>query len=697
MIKAALRKQTPQIKIGNTKVSRLGLPRYNWHDLYHLTLTLSWPVFFAVIIAVYLGANTLFALAYLVDDNGIRNARPGSFSDAFFFSVETMATVGYGIMSPNSLYSHIVSMTEVLTGMLGFAMSTGLMFARFSRPRPCLLFSEVAVIYPFNGVPTFMIRVANKRHDLIIDPAVRMSFLLLNEVSKAGDNFLRFHDLKLIRDRAPVLALSWTVMHVIDESSPFYGHTAETLNDCTIIVSFSGLNETMLQTIQAHKAYSAADIRWEEKFVDILSITPDGERSIDYSRYHDVESVIKTGGEQTKVSAANRPNLAPPLSLPSMLGLFLKIGTIGFGGGMAVIAIMEQEFVQKRRQLPAEEFLHAVGMAEILGSFAPNAAFFLGYRRYGLFGALASVAVFLLPSIMIVIFLSFLYSRYHAIPALQGVMVGLGPVVIALILAAAWSMGRKALTGWPAVVFAVAGALAGAYKVNAIWVLLTAGIIGLLVGRKRLVKGSDQKRPNANTEAPPPLKTGGMALLALPAAGASVAQASLATVGLIFLKIGLVFFGGGFVLIPVLHQQLVEHLHWLTPQEFLDGVAISNLTPGPISVLATFTGYHLLGVSGAVLATVALLTPSMILMTVICIAYERLKNSSQAQDFLAAVAPTVVGLVASAALLLWHSAIPSWRALLLLTVALVLLVRFKWHPAFVLAVGAALAALGAIP
>jgi chromate transporter len=171
----------------------------------------------------------------------------------------------------------------------------------------------------------------------------------------------------------------------------------------------------------------------------------------------------------------------------------------------------------------------------------------------------------------------------------------------------------------------------------------------------------------------------------------------LATVGLIFLKIGLVFFGGGFVLIPVLHQQLVEHLHWLTPQEFLDGVAISNLTPGPISVLATFTGYHLLGVSGAVLATVALLTPSMILMTVICIAYERLKNSSQAQDFLAAVAPTVVGLVASAALLLWHSAIPSWRALLLMAVALVLLVRFKWHPAFVLAVGAALAALGAIP
>lgn len=696
MKKPALRKKTPQIKIGNTQVSKLGLPRYNWHDVYHLTLTLSWPVFLALICVFFLGVNALFALAYLANDGGIENARPGSFSDAFFFSVETMATVGYGIMSPKSLYSHIVSMTEIMVGMLGFAVATGLMFARFSRPRSRILFSDVAVIHPFNGVPTFMIRVANERHDLVVEPAVHMS-LLLNEVTREGDNFLRFHDLKLVRERTPILALSWTVMHVIDESSPFYGHTAETLSDCMIVVSFSGLNETILQTIQAHKVYSAADIRWGKKFVDILSITPDGERSIDYSRYHDIESVKKQGERKPEVSATTEEPLAPPLSLPSMLGLFLKIGAIGFGGGMAVIAIMEQEFVQKRRQLPAEEFLHAVGLAEILGSFAPNVAFFLGYRHYGLPGALVSVAAFLLPSITIVIFLSFLYSRYHAIPALQGVLVGLGPVVIALILAAAWSMGRKALTGWPAVVFAVAGAVTGAFKVNAIWVLLAAGIIGLLVGRKRLVKGSEQKHSNANTEEPSSPKTGDMAFLAFPAVGASVAAASFATVGLTFLKIGLVFFGGGFVLIPVLHQQLVEHLHWLTPQEFLDGVAISNLTPGPIAVLATFTGYHLQGVSGALLATVALLTPAMVLMAVICSAYERLKNSSQAQDFLAAVTPTVVGLVASAALLLWHSAIPSWRALLLMAVALVLLVRFKWHPAFVLAVGAALAALGAIP
>ena len=504
----------------------------------------------------------MFALAYLANDGGIENARSGSFSDAFFFSVETMATVGYGIMTPKSLYCHVVSMTEIMVGMLGFAVATGLMFARFSRPRSRILFSDAAVIHTFNGVPMLMIRVANERHDLVVEPVVHMS-LLLNEVTREGDNFLRFHDLKLVRERTPILALSWTIMHIIDESSPFYGHTAETLADCMVVVSFSGLNETILQTIQAHKVYNATDIRWGVKFVDILSINADGERIIDYSRFHEVESPDSRRVDTDQSEALQ-------MSLPRMLGLFLKIGAIGFGGGMAVVALIEQEFVQKRRQLTEQEFLHAVGLAEILGSFAPNAAFFLGYRRYGLPGALASVTAFMLPSVMLVIFLSFLYSRYHTIPALQEILLGLGPVVIALIFSVTWSMAHKALTNWTSVAFALTGVVTGAFQVNAIWVLVTAGTIGLLIGQKRLMIRSKQKGSNSNTEeeSSPP-KTGNMALLAFPVVGVSVAQASFATVGMTFLKIGLVFFGGGFVLIPVLHQQLVEHLHWLTPQEFL--------------------------------------------------------------------------------------------------------------------------------
>jgi chromate transporter len=389
----------------------------------------------------------------------------------------------------------------------------------------------------------------------------------------------------------------------------------------------------------------------------------------------------------------NKEHTATPLSLTRMAALFLKIGAIGFGGGMAVIALMEHEFVEKRKAIPAEEFIHGVGLGQVLGPFAVNAAFFVGYRGHGLPGAVAATVAFLLPSVTMVILLSFLYFRYHTIPALQGVLLGLGPVVIALILAAAWSMGKKVISGWPSVALILAGAVAGAFKLNPFWILLAAGALGLLLGRQHLMRKPAGKNPIRGTK----LKTVVPMLIAFPAAGAAAPTVSLVALGFAFLKVGAAFFGGGFILIPILHQRLVEQLQWLNPQEFLDGVAISNLTPGPIAVLATFAGFHLQGISGALLATAALFTPAMVLMLAICIGYERLKESSRVQDFLSGVSPAVAGLVASAALLLWRSAIPSWRALLLGAFALVLLVRFKWHPAFVLALGAALAATRMVP
>jgi chromate transporter len=409
--------------------------------------------------------------------------------------------------------------------------------------------------------------------------------------------------------------------------------------------------------------------------------------------------MTSSGGSSAAEAAQAGPR--PPLSLPRMLALFLKVGAIGFGGGMAVIALMEREFVENRRVLRAEEFLHGVGLSQILGPFAVNTAFFVGHRRHGLLGALAATVAFLLPSVGLVILLSFLYFRYHAIPALQGVLQGVGPVVIALILAAAWSMGRKALASVPAVLLALAGAGAGAFGLNAVWVLLAAGLLGLAVGRARF--GDKRGRNDAagageGSGARPPSPARGFVPLAAPmSAVAGVGSVSLTGLGLAFLKVGLVFFGGGFVLVPILHQQLVERLHWLGPQEFLDGVAISNLTPGPIAVLSTFAGYRLLGVPGALVATAALFAPALALMAIICLGYERLRDAERAYNFLAGVAPAVVGLVASAALVLWPSAILSWRALLLAAVALLLLVRFRWPPVLVLALGAGLAAAGLVP
>lgn len=386
------------------------------------------------------------------------------------------------------------------------------------------------------------------------------------------------------------------------------------------------------------------------------------------------------------------------VSLLRLLGLFLRIGAIGFGGGMAVIVLMERELVEERRLMPADEYLHGVGLSQVLGSFAVNAAFFVGYRRHGLMGGLASAAAFLAPSVAAVIGLSALYFHYHHVPALAGALAGLGPVVIALVLAAAWSMGRQAVTSYTAAVLALAALAAGIGRVNAVWVLLAAGAAGLLMDRRTAVSPPPADphgdapaggRPGANGLVPWWLVPG------LWPAG--VQAAGLGSLAWTFAKAGSVFFGGGFVLVPILRHQLVATLHWLTPREFLDGVAISNLTPGPIAVLATFAGYKLLGVGGALAATLGVFAPALVLMTVLSTTYTRFRESGRFHAFMSGVSPAMVGLVASAAALLWSSAMVSWRADALMALALVVLVRWRWHPAFVLAIGVLSSSLGWVP
>ena len=373
------------------------------------------------------------------------------------------------------------------------------------------------------------------------------------------------------------------------------------------------------------------------------------------------------------------------ISLVRLLAAFFKIGSIGFGGGMAVIALMEREFVQKRKLLTGEEFLHGVGLGQILGSFAVNAAFFVGYRLFGAAGGVLSASAFLMPSLALITALSHFYFRYHSIPALQGAVVGLGPVVIALILDAAWSLGRQVLRSPAAVCIAGAALAAGALKTNAVWVILVAGMVGLLLRNAR------PARPGANPG--PPART--LAAVAIPATIGPLSL--LGSTAMVFLKMGLVFFGGGFVLVPVLHHRLVTQLGWLNPREFLDGVAISNLTPGPIAVLATFAGYHVAGVAGALVATAALMAPAMGLMWLMSGQYERYRGDPRVQRFLSGVNPAVTGLILSAAVLLEGSAIGSWRGWILCGASLLLLRKFRWHPAFVLAIGSVAGYAGVLP
>lgn len=275
---------------GQFNVVRVGMFTPPWRDAYHAMLTMPWPLFFVCIGALYLGANVLFAVAYLLGGDTIANATPGSFTDAFFFSVQTMASIGYGAMHPQTLYADIVVTIESLVGLMGLAMATGLMFARFARPTARVMFSHYAVVSPFNGVPTLMFRAANQRRNRILDAQIQVT-LVQNEVTQEGHFMRRFEDVQLARSHSPIFALTWTVMHPIHPSSPFYNSNPEHLwqHDSELVVTLTGLDETFAQTIHARHSYTPDEILWDRHLVDIMGHTPDGRLAIDYSKFHDVE------------------------------------------------------------------------------------------------------------------------------------------------------------------------------------------------------------------------------------------------------------------------------------------------------------------------------------------------------------------------------------------------------------------------
>lgn len=265
----------------------LGAWHAYWRDPYHLMLTVPWTGFFCLVVGLYVGLNTLFALAYLAGGDGIANAQPGSFADAFFFSVQTLASIGYGAMYPKTLYANSLVTIEAIVSLISIAFLTGLAFARFSRPTARVLFSEVSVIMPYDGVPTLMFRAGNQRRNQILEAQLQV-FLMRNEVSREGYVMRRFHELKLLRSRTPSFTLSWTVMHPIDATSPLYGMTPEKLleTQTMIVASLSGIDETVMQVIHARHNYAAQDILWNNRLVDIFHDTPDGHRYLDYEDFH---------------------------------------------------------------------------------------------------------------------------------------------------------------------------------------------------------------------------------------------------------------------------------------------------------------------------------------------------------------------------------------------------------------------------
>ncbi len=298
------RRRDIRVGYGQFEFVKLNAKKFDFRDTYHLILTLTWPGFAVFVFGGYLLINLIFAALYLLDPHGVAEMAPGSFFDAFFFSVETLATVGYGHMYPESLYGHVITMLEIMVGLFGVAVITGLIFVRFSRPTARMHFSSVAVIAPFDGVPTLMFRLANLRHQAMVEPEFRM-ILLRNVITAEGEEVRRFRSLKLEFDHLIRFPAVLTVRHPIDKKSPLYGMTPEDFRrqGIHIIASVMGVDTVIVAPVQSLSDYSFEQIEWNRRFVEIYDQNEEGQWTVDYARIDETEDVTpiqtpnKTPGE----------------------------------------------------------------------------------------------------------------------------------------------------------------------------------------------------------------------------------------------------------------------------------------------------------------------------------------------------------------------------------------------------------------
>jgi inward rectifier potassium channel len=280
------------VRAGHREFVKLNTKKYDWRDFYHFILTLSWPQFAGLILGIYFLINLFFASLYALGGPCIAELPPGSLLDAFFFSVETLATVGYGHAYPNTLYGHCITTLEIMVGLFGMAVTTGLIFVRFSRPIARIKFSKVAVIGPFNGVPTLMIRLANLRHHAMVEAEFRLLFMR-SELTKEGEDIRRFYPLKLQFEHLINFPAALTVRHVIDETSPLFGLTPEDLKltDSRMLASIFCIDPVIPAPVQTQTEYLLEQIAWNHRFAEIYTEDATGRYSVDYSRFDETEDL----------------------------------------------------------------------------------------------------------------------------------------------------------------------------------------------------------------------------------------------------------------------------------------------------------------------------------------------------------------------------------------------------------------------
>lgn len=273
-------------------IERRGLPRKLGaslaQDLYHLSRTTTWPRLFLAVAVLFVGLNLLFAAVLYLGGATILNARPDSFWDRFYFSVQTMATIGYGFEAPSGTFANVMVVVESFVGIVVTAVTTGLVFAKFGTTTAKVLWSNVAVVSRESGTPTLQFRMANGRTAAIVEAHVNV-YLSWTETLPSGEQARRIYDLALRRATSPLFALSWTAFHPLDGDSPLRGIAAETLaeRDASLIVTFTGIDDALATTVHARTTYPWTAIVWNRRFVDIIKGDPvRGVRYLDYAAFH---------------------------------------------------------------------------------------------------------------------------------------------------------------------------------------------------------------------------------------------------------------------------------------------------------------------------------------------------------------------------------------------------------------------------
>jgi inward rectifier potassium channel len=288
------REKLARVRIGSIEFKHKGISRYDLRDPYHLAITLTWPQFLAALFALYLFANTVFATLFWLNPGSVANARQHNFGDAFFFSIETLATVGYGEMYPATPYGRVVAASEIVCGLAFTAILTGLTFVRFSRPRAKLVFASHPVVAMHNGKPTLMVRVGNGRATVLTDATAKLN-VVLSEATADGTRLRRAHELRLERAHIPLFPLSWTLMHVLDERSPLQGYDmARVIDaDAQVFVMLEARDPTLATIVHDLRNYAPEDIRFGMRYTDAVTVGEDGTAVGDLTRIGALEPDLR--------------------------------------------------------------------------------------------------------------------------------------------------------------------------------------------------------------------------------------------------------------------------------------------------------------------------------------------------------------------------------------------------------------------